>query len=317
MIQNLKETYKDRDWLWPLTGAIVLWFLIGILKSNFNISTLFANGVSASFLAVAALGQMLVITTGEGAIDLSIPSVITFAAYLCTGIIGGDEGNFLFAILIVLMIGALIGLINSITVVYLEMPPIISTLAVGNIVTTATLLYNAKIKTFEVSSLLESFTKNKLFKIPIVIYFLIIIAYVFYFLIKRTIYGRSLIAVGQSRKAAYLAGVKSNLTIILAYIISGIMASLTGILLSGYVGGAFLDMGNPYLIQTIGSVVIGGTLIFGGKPVTIGTIFGSLFLILLVSTMQVAGFPIGIQKILEGLLIIGVLVIATNPRKKD
>jgi ribose transport system permease protein len=71
-------------------------------------------------------------------------------------------------------------------------------------------------------------------------------------------------------------------------------------------------MGDTYLLETVGAVVIGGTLIFGGRSTVVGTLFGCLFLVLIVTAMQVAGFPVGTQNIVKGFLIILVLIVATK-----
>ncbi len=92
-----------------------------------------------------------------------------------------------------------------------------------------------------------------------------------------------------------------------------ILAGLAGILVSARVGGAFLGMGDSYMMETIGAVVIGGTLIFGGKCTVVGTFFGALFLVLVGTAMYIAGLPIGAQNIIKGLIIVAVLLLAEKP----
>jgi ribose transport system permease protein len=86
-------------------------------------------------------------------------------------------------------------------------------------------------------------------------------------------------------------------------------------MISAQLNGAFLGLGDPYLLETVGSVVVGGTLIFGGRAVPLGTLLGSLFLVLLVTAMQVAGLKIGSQLVAEGLFII--LVLSSRPKEFD
>ncbi|HBE77958.1 MAG TPA: ABC transporter permease [Firmicutes bacterium] len=314
---KIRDFLNKAHWFWTFAGSMLLWIFIGVLRSNLNLNSLLTNAIAASFLAIAAIGQMFVVTTGGGAIDLSIPSVITLSAFIATGMINGSDAYFLPAVLLVMIIGAVIGIFNSIMVVYLKIPPIIATLATGNIVTTGYLLYNEHFTAFSICPILLGLTRGQFLGIPLLIYFLILIAGLVAFVLGCTTYGRSLIAVGQNMKAAYLAGVKTDRTIIIAYIISGVFSGLAGILISARVGGAFLDMGSAYLMQTIGAVVLGGTLIFGGRATMGGTIFGSLFLILLVTAMQIAGLSIGQQRIFEGILIIAVLMLASNRRAEE
>ena len=113
-------------------------------------------------------------------------------------------------------------------------------------------------------------------------------------------------------EAAALSGIRVRRVQLAAYVISGLFSGAMGVLLAARVSGAFLGMGDSYLMETIGAVVIGGTLIFGGRSTVLGTLFGCLFFVIIVTAMQVAGFDAGVQKIVKGVLIILVLVVATE-----
>ncbi|WP_247893804.1 hypothetical protein [Azospirillum endophyticum] len=94
-------------------------------------------------------------------------------------------------------------------------------------------------------------------------------------------------------------------------------AALTGTLLSARAGGAFPDMGSPFLLQSVGAVVLGGTLIFCGSATAAGTLFGSVLLVLIVTTMQIAGLPGGTQEIIQDVVIIAVLAFAGDARSRS
>jgi ribose transport system permease protein len=314
---DARELASRLPWLWPLAGTLALWLAMGAARASLNLDFLSANATSAAFLAIAAMAQMLVITSGGGAIDLSIPSVITLAAFVATGTIGGDNGRIPLALAQVLAIGLAVGLLNGLAVVYLRVPPIIATMALGNIVTTAYLLYNEQFTAFHIAPALLGLARARLAGIPLIVCFAVAFAAVTAFLLARVTYGQALLAIGQSARAAALAGVKVERVVIGTYMISGAVAAVAGVLVSARVGGAFLDMGAAYLMQTIGAVVLGGTLIFGGKATTLGTVFGSLFLILLITTMQAAGLSIGMQRIFEGVVIIGVLAAGGGRRAEE
>ena len=317
MKASLRDRVSRAQWIWTFVGSLLLWILIGVLRSNLNLSSLWSNAISASFLTIAALGQMFVITTGTGAIDLSIPSVITLTAFVATGTINGSDAHLPEALVLVFLIGAVVGLCNGVSVVYLKIPPIIATLAIGNIVTTCYLLYNAHFIAFKISPILLALTRSYFLGVPLLIYFMAAVCGLAALLLGGLTFGRALIAVGQSMKAAFLVGVRTNLILITTYVMSGIISALAGVLISARVGGAFLDMGSPYLLQTIGAVVLGGTLILGGRATILGTIFGSLFLTLVVTTMAVAGLSIGLQRVFEGVIIILVLSMASSRRAED
>ena len=132
-------------------------------------------------------------------------------------------------------------------------------------------------------------------------------------LVRRTRYGQELLAVGQSRRAAYLAGIDVRSTILFAYVISGALAALTGALLAASVGSADMELGNPFLLTSVGAVVLGGNRIAGGTATVVGTVLGAILLTLLVTAVTVVGLPIEAKNIARGLVITLVLVMANAP----
>jgi ribose transport system permease protein len=164
---------------------------------------------------------------------------------------------------------------------------------------------------------MNTLTNTKLLGLPVVTYIVLLIVIGIAFMFRSMTYGRALLALGQNKRAAQLAGIKVNLVETLAYVISAVLAAICGFFISGRIGGAFLGMGDSYLLDTVGSVVIGGTLASGGRAVTLGTLFGALFLSFVVAAMQVANFSIGVQNIIKGVIIISVLVLSANRGKSD
>jgi ribose transport system permease protein len=300
-------------WIWAAAGALIMWVALGLFAHNLNVESLIATSSNASFLAIVALGQMLVITTGRGAIDLSIPNVITLSAFLSAGMTSGSDLHAMYAVPVVLLVGAFIGLVNAFTVLCVRIPPIIATLGTGYIITTAVLIYNQHFTTAYVAPVLTHVARDRVFGVvPLVLLITIAIVVLLSLMLTQTRYGKCLTAVGQNLDAARLAGIPVNLIRGLAYVLCSMLAAFGGIMISAQVNGAFLGLGDPYLLQTVGSVVVGGTLIFGGRAVPLGTLLGSLFLVLLVTAMQVAGLKVGGQLVAEGLFIIFILFLATE-----
>ena len=153
-------------------------------------------------------GQMMVITSGRGAIDLSIPGNITLAAFLNIIIINGNEAMVIPGIIIIILVGALIGLLNSINVVFLRIPPMIATIAMGYILSTASLLMRGAmgLERLSLPASLMFIAREKVFGINIMIIVVIAIALFLTYLLNKTTYGRALIAMGQNYDAAYFAG---------------------------------------------------------------------------------------------------------------
>lgn len=309
----LFRSIRGADWIWAALGSVVMWLLLGLFARNLSLASLIATSTTAAFLAIVALGQMIVVTTGRGAIDLSIPGVITLAAYLATGMSSGSNARLLYVIPLVLVLGGMVGVLNALAVLFLRIPPIIATLGMGYIVTTLILVYNPHYRSTYVASILTHLTRDRLLGVvPVILLVAIALVAVLTWMFRFTHFGKALAALGQNLQAARLSGIDVTGIQVIAYVMSGVLAAFGGILISARVGGAFLGLGDPYLLETVGSVVVGGTLIMGGRAVPVGTLFGSLFLVLLVTAMQVAGMRIGGQYVAEGALIILVLFLAAN-----
>ena len=303
---------RDNRWSFAAAGVALLWLLLSIVTSHFNLNSLSGVATSASFLAIVAIGQMFVVASGGGNIDLSIPSVMTISAFVTMILSQGTNAGLLLALPAVLAIGLAAGAANALLVVKLRIPAIIATLAIGYVLDSATLIANRELEVFTVSSILRGISSSKLAGVPTVLILALILIAGAGAVIKTTSYGRTLMAVGQNATAANLAGARVGRTVTLAFMTSSVLGAAGGMLLSAHAGGAFLQMGEPYLLQSVGAVVVGGTLIAGGSATALGTFFGSLLLVLIVTTMQVSGWPPGMQEVVQGAMIIAILAVAGN-----
>lgn len=297
-------------WSFSAVGVLVLWAVLSVTTSHLSLSSLSGVATSASFLAVVSIGQMFAVATGGGNVDLSIPSVITLSAFATMIVSGGSDIGLLAALPVILAIGLITGAANSLLILKLRVPAIIATLAVGYVLDTATLLANRRFTTFAISPVLRALTSAKPLGVPAILILAVALTAATALLIGRTGYGRTLMAVGQNETAAHLAGARVGRITTIAFLLSGVLATIDGALLSAHAGGAFLEMGRPYLLQSVGAVVVGGTLIFGGAATALGTLLGSVLLVLIVTTMQIAGLPGGVQDMVQGAVIITVLAAA-------
>jgi ribose transport system permease protein len=304
---NWAHTHR---WIWSGLAVLLFWVVLSTVTNRFSLASLSGIFLSASFLTVAGIGQMFVVTTGRGNIDLSIPSVLTLNAYIALLTVRGQDANLALGVLVALGVGLAVGLFNAALVVRLKVPAIIATLATGYVLATATLLANRSIHGFAVSPAVKFLAAGRIFGAPIMLLICIALIIATEFVLRKTVYGRALSGVGQNRAAARFAGVAVDRVITIAFVISAMLASILGLVLGAYVGGAFLEMGQPYLLQSIAAVVVGGTLIFGGSATAIGVFFASVLLILLVTLMQIMQLPPGSQDMLQGLVVILVLALA-------
>ena len=202
-------------------------------------------------MVILSFGQMLVVTSGRGAIDLSIPGVLTLMAFISMSIMDGEDKNVLPAILAVIAVAAVIGILNGLMVIYLQIPAIIATMAMNYILTTAALLINKNFSVFGTAPMLDKLIKARIFGVQLIIFLVILLAVLFWFLLNRTSYGKSLVTIGQNREAAGLAGIKVNKVEILTYVFSSVLAAIGGVLIAARVGNAILGMGDDVLIDEV------------------------------------------------------------------
>ena len=310
---TLRIDLQRQAWLWPAAASALLVLFIVMLSDEFRSGILTANLAAASFLALVGIGQMFPVASGEGGIDLSIPFVMNFCAFLAVKLISTDPASVLVVLLASVAFGVVVGTVNGLIVVRLRIPPIIGTLAVGFVVLTLVQIISVGGDTTFGNRAVINLIRSNLLGIPIPFFFVLVVGGLAALLVRRTAYGQDLLAVGQSRRAAFLSGIGVRSTVLLAFVISGALAGLTGALLAASVGSADMELGNPFLLTSVGAVVLGGNRIAGGMMSIVGTVFGAILLTLLVAAVTVAGLPIEAKNIASGLVITLVLVMANAP----
>jgi ribose transport system permease protein len=140
--------------------------------------------------------------------------------------------------------------------------------------------------------------------------FWVVFAAAVMFLLRRTVYGRRLYAIGNNARAAYLSGVPVRRVLVVAYTLCGLCAGIGGVMLTGYSQQSYLGMGDVYVLQAIAAVVIGGASILGGSGGYAGTIAGAITIVLLQNVLQiVGGIPPAGQQILYGVIILAMLFV--------
>lgn len=262
-----------------------------------------------SFLALAALGQMLVVMTGG--IDLSIPGVMTLSAIMVVGISGNADERLPLALILALLVSLSIGFTSGVLVGVLKLNPLIVTLAVGQIVYGATLAY-ADIVPNEASvpPSFAAWINTPLFGLSNVEWTVIAASFIFVLMFRYTEFGRKFQSVGANPHAAWILGLRVNVYVILAYMTACLLYGLNGILLAGFLRSPSLVLGAPYLLGPIAAVVIGGASLTGGLANAISTWAAAFFLELLSQMLRVLGLPTALQFAVFGIAIIGGMVIS-------
>jgi ribose transport system permease protein len=282
--------------------VLVTLFIYGGLDARY----LNSLAVLSCFLAILALGQGVVILTGG--LDLSLPWAITLTAVLLTSMTNGSNAPAIWAIPTALATGALIGLFNGAGVVLLGLPPIVITLATNGIAQGLAEVYcNGTPGGFAPPSLHWLMTGGLWGPTPIV-WLMALFVVGATLLLARTAFGRRVYAVGNSEWVAYLSGVNVGRTLISAYVLSGLCSALVGILLAGFNGQASLGMGDQYLLPSIAVVVVGGTLITGGRGHYLGMLGGVFLLTALQTLLAGSTLPFAARGIAYGLVLLGAVV---------
>jgi ribose transport system permease protein len=258
--------------------------------------------VLGAFLAVLALGQGAVILSGG--LDLSVPWTIGFCGILAAGLIQGSNAATFWAVPLALGVGALIGLVNGVGVASLGLPPIVMTLATNGVLQGAALLYSNGTPAGFASPALRWLMTGSLARVTPLVGLMAIFILFGITLLGRTVFGRWVYAVGNSPRASFLSGVGVKSTTIGVYILSGFCAGLVGVLLTGFSGQASLGMGDDFLLPSIAVVIVGGTLITGGRGNYVGMLGGVLLLTALQTLLAGTTLPHAVRDIIYGAVVL-------------
>ncbi len=262
-----------------------------------------------SFLAIAALGQMLVIMTGG--IDLSVPGIMTLAAMVTVGVAGGSDDRLALAIVTSLGVSSLLGLVNGLFIGVLKLNALIVTLAIGQVIRGVTLAYAAGVANeAAVPESLSTWATGQFLSAGWIFWVGIIVTLLLVLLLRFTEAGRRFQSVGANPLAAWIAGIHVNLYVVFAYVAAGLLYGLAGILLAGFIRSPSLSLGTPYLLAPIAAVVIGGASLTGGLASAISTWGAAFFLTLLSQMLRVLGLPSALQFVAFGAAIIGGMIVS-------
>ncbi|MBB3593588.1 ribose transport system permease protein [Rhizobium sp. BK529] len=292
-------------------GCIILLLLGGSLySSNFlSLDYLLQQLKVASFLGVIATGMMAVILLGQ--IDLSVPWVVTTGAMMaCAATAYGATGAIL-AIPFGILCGAAIGLVNGVAVAYLRIPSMIITLATNAVAQGLMVVYTGGFSPQDSASAAMRFlaTAYAIPGLPNGVLVWLAVGLLAVFLLTRTTFGRALYAIGNRERAAYMSGINTRRITLLAFVISGGLSALGGVLLAGYASKASQSMGDAYLLPSIAAVVLGGTHVLGGKGSYLGTVAGVILITLLQSILSVMQIEEAGRQLIYGAVIIGMLLL--------
>jgi rhamnose transport system substrate-binding protein/rhamnose transport system permease protein len=292
---------------WVLLLVIVLECVIFSITGNNFASAANAFEITRLSVEVGLLALALTLIIITGGIDLSVGSMIGLAAVVLGGLWRDAHLPIVIAIVITLLVGIIGGSLNAFMIARLGFPPLIVTLGTFSLFRGIAEGLTRGIENY------SGFSARFLFLgqgyvfgiIPTQLFILVLAIAGFGWWLHRTIYGRSLYAIGFSSEGARYAGIPIARRLAFVYILSGLVSSLAAIIYVAHLGQAKSDAGTGYELMAITTVVLGSTSIFGGRGTILGTVLGLLAIVILQNGLRMSAQPAELAGVLTGVLLIG------------
>jgi len=279
-------------------GAIALGFLSPVFFSRLNIENLL---FSSTIVAVVAIGETFVILVAG--IDLSVGAVLALSSVLAVGLVNDYGLPPAAAAAVSLGVGALAGLVNGFNVTRFQIPALIATLAMMTATRGLAFIYSGGQNIAPVPNVYIGVQAARIGGAPAIILFTLALGAVAHVVLTRTRFGRSLYATGGNPVAARLSGIRTNRIVILAYMISGALAALGGLMITARLEAGAATAGQGMELTVISAVVIGGVSLFGGEGKIAGVLLGVLLLGLVQNAINLLNVPPNYDYLVSGLVI--------------
>jgi ribose transport system permease protein len=305
-----------RDYKVPIVLFIVLFVITAVFAPVFfNVQNIINVSRQASITGVVAIGMTFVILTGG--IDLSVGAILAVVG-VCFGMMMKQSVPIPLAIAIAMLIGVIMGLVNGIGVTFFGVQSFIMTLAtmaIGNGV--ALLLSNGTPVSFMVDSkIIDVIGNGNVAGIPGPVIIFAASAILSTMVLRYLTFGRFVYGIGGSLEAARLSGVKTTRILLIVYAISGLCASVAGLMTTARLFVGHPTAGAFIMLDSIAAVVIGGTSLMGGRGSIVGTVAGVVLLAMVANLLNLLGVSPFHQQIAKGLIII-IAVLFTAPGLKQ
>ena len=259
-------------------------------------------------LGITAIGQTFAILVAS--IDLSVASVISASAVLASVVMNGEPAMIAPAVAAVLALGAAVGLVNGLVITRLEVNPLIATLGMSLIIQGGlSAFYNNFAG--QVPDEVKKFAYGAIGNVPLSLLFLFVLAGVAWFVLRFTRFGSNIYSAGGNRYAARLGGIKTGPVIVWAHVICSLCAAIAGLYLAARLGAGIPQLGSDgaYDLESIAVVVIGGTILAGGRGGVWGTMAGVIIFSLIDSIFNVAGVDAFLKQVLRGIIIVAAVAV--------
>lgn len=296
-------------WVRFLTAIsrLVVLFIMVVVVSILNPTFLTTGNIlnvlrQAAPIFIIGVGQTIVILARG--IDLSMDSIASLTSVVTATLMIDNMIPFYLAIPMGLALGALLGLFNGLIITKIKLPPFVATFGTWLLYKGLTVLW---IDGRVISGFSKGFTfmgTGRLFGIPMIIIIAILVYIFFRILLKQTTFGRKIYSIGANPEASRVSGIKIDRILIIAFIISALMATFGSQLYIARIDSAKSDFGEGFALDAIAAALIGGTSFDGGVGTIEGTLIGALIILLLRNAMNLLGISPYWQGLATGITII-------------
>ncbi|NJP47363.1 ABC transporter permease [Actinacidiphila epipremni] len=292
-------------------GLLVVLVLLGVVGTTTSGNFLTGDNIVTILTGAAVIG---VITVGQtfviigGGIDLSVGAIVAVASVWCTTVATQSHGlaGMLFTAVVV---GAAVGLLNGLLIAYGRIVAFITTLAMmASARGVAERISDRQSQVVTVDSF-NRIATDKFLGIPLLVYLMAAIVVLGWLLLNRTTFGRRTFAVGGNPEAARLAGIAVRRHTVLLYLLSGVCCGVAAVMLTARTTSGASNLGNLYELDSIAAVIIGGTLLAGGRGSLVGSILGVLVFTTITNIFVLNNLTTDIQEIAKGLIIIAAVLL--------
>lgn len=298
---SMKKIFKTKE-----IGIILILIVLSVLIQLKNpIFLTYSNIIdvcrNTSYTLVIAVGMTFVLIA-KG-LDLSVGSLMALGG-LISSLAMFHGVPILLAVLLGLLVGAAFGMVNAFCIVKLNIPAMIATLGSMYMARGLVLVITKGSPVFPLPEAFGNFGKAYFLGVPYVVLIALLLSIVAHLVLSRTTYGRKVYAIGGNPETAKFAGINVAMVTGSCYLISGVLAALSGILTAARMGSGQPSIGDGTEMTVITAVIIGGTSLNGGAGTILGTVLGALLMNVLSSGMNLVGISAYWQKFVMGLIII-------------
>ncbi|MDQ2934062.1 MAG: ribose ABC transporter permease [Chloroflexota bacterium] len=265
-------------------------------------SNLFNIALQSSINALLAFGMTFVILTAG--IDLSVGSLLALSGGLAGGLMVGGGLPWPLAALVGLAAGTALGAINGVAITAFRIPPFIATLAMLSIGRGLTQLYTGGRPFTGLDPAFNQLGQGEIGPVPIPVMLMIVVVAAGWVVLRFTVFGRHVYAVGSNREAARLAGVPVAAVLVAVYAISGLLAALGGLVITARLSSAQPTAGAGFELDAIAAVVVGGMSLSGGEGSILRSLIGALIIGVLNNGLNLLNVDPFVQPVVKGLVIL-------------